>query len=127
MSIQSRTSRDSVTIKRYPSVPTKDAEGGIDKANSQATTGNRGTLAASSNCRIQPLSAQERVAFGVRGDTRIWKFLYSTDPSVGMRDLQTFMDNGGTARTARTVEPSRNLDEQGRLWVAIGEEVSNEA
>ena len=80
----------------------------------------------SSECRIMPLDDKERVALGVKDASRVWKFLYHTNPSITLNDVQTFTDQDSVSRIARTIEPSRNLDNQGRLYRVIGEEVDAE-
>ena len=130
MSIQSRMSRDTVSITRFPSPgdETQDAEGGFNRASSVATAALRTSagLVTSSDCRIMPLSDTERKAFGVKDSDKAWKFLYHTDPSITLNDVQTFTDKGGTSRTVETIEPSRDLDNQGRLFRVIGTQVEGE-
>ena len=124
-------SRDTVNITRFPTAgnETQDAEGGFDRATSVATAALRTSagLATSSACRFMELDNKERLAFGVKAEHLAWKFLYHTNPSVTLNDIQSFTDQDGVARTARTIEPSRNLDNQGRLYRAIGEEVKGES
>lgn len=121
MSIQSRTSRDQVTIERLG--VTQSTTGGQIRA---YNTSNRSSRPTTAKCRIQPLSHKERVAFGVRGSQAAWKLLFHADPEITIEDRVTFLDADGRPQTAVAIEPSRNLDGQGRLYRAVCEEVDNE-
>lgn len=121
MSIQSRTSRDQVTIERLG--VTQSTTGGQVRAYNAA---NRGSRPATARCRIQPLSNKERVAFGVKGTRAAWKLLFHSNPEITVEDRVTFVDADGQTHTASVIEPSRNLDGQSRLYRSIAEEVDNE-
>ena len=122
MSLTSLTARDTVTIERLSAA--QSTMGGQIRSFS---TQNRAPLPASMPCRIQPLSSQERLAFGVRGARTAWKLLFSTDPTLTLRDRVRFVDpDNGARERATVVDPSRNLDGQSRLYRAVVEEVENE-
>lgn len=127
MSLVSLTSRDSCTVKRFPS-GTQDGEGFVSKDPSNATTAARGTLPTGPSCRIQPLDAKEQIQFGLRGNRRAWKLLFSTNPTITLQDMVEFTDPEDSSNTvqATPVEPSRNLDNQGRLYRAIVEQHGGE-
>ena len=118
------TDRDTVTVKRYPSSPTQAADGSIDKTSAAYTTANRTAdgLGYSIKCRIMPMPADEKMEYGIAAASRAWKFAYHANPSITKRDIQTFTDQDGVARTAYTVRESTNLDEQARIWIVVGSE-----
>lgn len=121
MSIQSRTSRNTITIERVIGMQS-DTGGEIRTFSTQE----RGSLPTSLACRIVPLRARERVAFGVRGSLSGWKLLFATNPSITVADRVRFIDSTGIERVTTVVEPSTDLDGQGRLFRAVVEESENE-
>jgi hypothetical protein len=121
MSLSSQTSRDTITIERVAS--TQSETGGRLRTYS---TLERGSLPTSIACRIVPLRARERIAFGVRGAQLAWKLLFAVDPSLTVADRVRFTDASGTEHVAIVVEPSLDLDRQGRLFRTIVEESENE-
>ncbi|MGE3314007.1 MAG: hypothetical protein AB7O26_02745 [Planctomycetaceae bacterium] len=121
MSIESRTSRNSITIERA-GITQSDTGGEIRTFGTEE----RGPLPTSLACRIIPLSARERLAFGVRAAQRGWKLLFAGEPSLTLADRVRFTDSSGVERVARVVEPSTDLDSQRRLFRAVVEESENE-
>jgi hypothetical protein len=121
MSISSRTARDMVTIERASSTQS-------DTGGQVRTFGiiQRGSLPTSMSCRIVPLRAEEHAEFGLRGARSAWKLLFSTDPSLTVADRVRFAESSGVERIAVVVEPSLDLDRQGRLFRAVVEESENE-
>lgn len=121
MSLISHTSRDAVTIERLST--SQSATGGQVRSYGVQ---NRGALPTELRCRIQPVSTEERVAFGIRGTRAAWKLLFSSDPAIASSDRVTFLDADRVARIASVVQSSLNLDGQSRLYRAVVEEVGNE-
>ena len=121
MSLQSLTTRDTVTLKR--AARTSDAGGTpVDTY----TTTSRGSLPTTWKCRAQPLSSKEKIAYGVSANEDVWKFLGTENPQIDVRDHIAWTDTDGTSREASVIQPSRNLDGQSRLYVALGEITGNE-
>ena len=123
MSLFSGTDRDVLTTIERKSGTAQGSEG---EDTGTYTTGNRGTLVTTIRCRIQNLSAIERVQFGIAATERAWKWLFHSNPSLDLRDRATFTDDDEDARTAYVLNPSKNMDNQGRLWVAIAAERGTE-
>jgi len=121
MSLAKLTSRDSVTINRLST--TRGTAGGQLRTYSE---GNRGELPSSWTCRIQPIGGEEKREFGIRAERLAWKLLGTSNPTITVLDQVSFTDADEIDRTTRVIEPSRNLDGQGRLYRAIVEEVGNE-
>lgn len=122
MSLAALCSRDTISITRL--VTTQGTAGGQVRTFTAAA---RGSLATQATGRLQPLSAEERREFGVRGVAKTWKFHTTSNPSLTVRDQAEFTDADGEDIEARVIRESRNLDGQGRLWTAILEQVSNES
>jgi hypothetical protein len=114
MSLLALTGRDQVAIERV--AVTQSPTGGQVRDYSAQ---NRDGLPTSAACRIQPLSADERVAYGVRGVRLAWKLLFAEDPVITPQDRVTFIDADQRTHTASIVQPSINLDGQSRLYRAI--------
>jgi hypothetical protein len=121
MSLEDLTSRDSVTIKRL--VVTQGSAGGQVRT---FTTAARGSLVTSWTCRTQPMTAEERLEYGVKGARKSWKHLGTSDPSSGVQDVFVFTDEDDVSRNAGVISPSRNLDGQDRLWMVVTEELSTQ-
>lgn len=121
MSLHSLTSRDTITIKRLGA--TQDSIGAQVRTYS---TANRGTRPTSAKCRAQMIEADEAIKLGLKGAARSWKFFFSTNPSIDIEDLIEFTDQDSEARIVKVKKPQRNLDGQGRCWLVLGEEVTNE-
>jgi hypothetical protein len=118
MSLESLTSRDEITLKRLST--TRGTAGGQARTYMTAA---RGILPTTWTCRRQPLTDDERREYGIRGDRKSFKYLGTTDPSVTVQDAVAY----GSETDERVISPSRDLDQQGRIWMVITERVSNEA
>ena len=110
MSITSMCSRDTVTVKNQTN--TKTAGGAAAKV---WTTGTRTV-----SCRIQSLSAEEIVAFGVRAGVRAWKLYSATNPTI-TETTHVFFTDGSESIEAAVIRPSRQYDNQDRLWITVVE------
>ena len=117
------TSRDTLTL-------TRQVEGTQTSTGAKSisyTTAGRGSLPTSWVTRADEMTAEEMVKFGVQDRSSVWKFLGATNPSLDVQDRVTWTDQDDVSRTAQIIKPSRNLDGQGRLYMAMGEIVGNES
>ena len=122
MSLAALCARDTVVIKRQ--VTTTGSAGGRA---STYTAAARGSLPTSATGRLQPLSADERREFGIRGERKAWWFFSTSNPLLTVRDQVQFTDADGEAVSARIINPSLNEDGQSRLYETTLEQVSNES
>ncbi len=122
MSLQAGTTRDPILIERLV-LGTQGAAGGQTRS---YTTAARGTLPTNALCRLQPTSDRENEQYGIKAPDRGWKLLHCTNPSLTVADVVTFTDADGVVHTqVRVTEPSRDLDNQGRVYRTILEEKLN--
>ena len=121
MSLAGLCSRDTITIKRL--AVTQGTAGGQVRA---PTTAARGSLPTSANCRIQPLSFEERREFGIKGSHKAFELFFTSDPSLTIADQVEFTDADGSSVVSRVANPSLNEDSQSRLWSAIVEEFTTQ-
>jgi hypothetical protein len=62
----------------------------------------------------------------VRGARTAWKLLFSFDPVLTVADRVRFTDSAAVEHVATIIEPSHDLDRQGRLFRAVVQESENE-
>lgn len=130
MSFIGGTQRDTITIKRLSVTQDTSGEGGQIRTYTTAARGSRPTTGF--KCRLQQLNSEEKLAYGIKGSSNGWKILASTDPQAGVEDAIEFTDvngnaHGGDSNPVRIIEPSRDIDNQGRVYRAIAEEETNRA
>lgn len=123
MSLSALLSRDTVTIQRV-SVTAQNTGG---QTRSYSTSNRPSGAPTTWNCRIQQMSADEAVRYGLKGTNSYWKFLGHTRPQVDERDRFTFTDSEGTSHTVYMLGSERNGDNQGIMWQVNGDEKSNES
>ena len=122
MSLVEGCSRDVCTLLDL-ALGTQYSDGGQNRS---YTTAARGTKSTSLRCRIQQLQPDEYERYGIKGTDTAWRFMFTSNPQLGVNSAVTFTDQQGVAHTQiRIVKPSKNCDEQGRLWVAIAQEMTN--
>lgn len=120
MSLTAGCARDSITVGRL--VTSTGLAGGSSRS---FTSGiGRGSLGTSYDCRIQEISADTRAEYGIKGNRRAWKLLFVSNPSLTEEDHVFFTNNDGDDFEARIIKPSRDIDNQGRIWAAVVEHVS---
>ena len=122
MSVEELTAQFTVALKR--DAPVRGAGGGKGPRN--YTTAARGSLPTSLTARGATVKATENVKFGVRGDTLVWKWLFSQEPSLTTKDAIEFADRAGTTRVMRCLHRSEDVAMEGVVWRVHCEEISNE-
>lgn len=103
--------RDEVTIKREELVK---GEGDFIRT---WTISARGSGAVTNPvCRIQADKPEEAIGLGLRGDRRLWRIYFDSDPDIDVRDRVYITEAGQPEYECIVVEPSFQWDNQGRLW-----------
>lgn len=117
--------RDTVNIKRL--VITQGPAGGQVRSYTAAKRTTDG-VPLTWKCRAQTMTVEEETRYGVRDDSIGWKFLGGNPrPEVDTRDQFDFEDNNGVTHEVRIKGRERDLDNQGKVYQVMGEEVFGES
>ena len=114
MSIISRCSRDTITIKR------EEIVAGNEEAIRTWTTAARASLTTETTCSQQDLPAEEAQMLGVKSEIKSWKLYFSENPYLDVRDHVFLTDTDGVGRECFVIKPSFSFDgARARLWKCI--------
>jgi len=115
MSILSRCSRDTITIKREEVVA-----GNEEAIRTWTTEARTSSFPTEMTCSQQDLPAEEAQMLGVKSEIKSWKLYFSENPYLDVRDHVFLTDTDGVERECFVIKPSFSFDgARARLWKCI--------
>ena len=115
MSIISRCSRDSITIKREEVVA-----GNEEAIRTWTTEARTSSFPTEMTCCVQDNPIEESQMLGVRAEIRVYRIYTSDNPYIDTRDHVFVTDTEGIERECFVIKPSFSFDgSRARLWKTI--------
>lgn len=122
MSIYDQLTRDSMSFTDM-SAAGQAADG--SQTPREYTTAARGSKPTSMVGRVQEMSTEEMVKYGLKGSDTMFLLLFNSDPQLTVASQVSFADVNGVDWNMRVIKPSRPLDNQNRVYEAFGQIITS--
>lgn len=122
MSIFDQLTRDTMSFTDM-SVTGQAADG--SQTPREYTSAARGSKPTTMVGRVQELSTEEVVKYGLKGTDSMFMFLFNSDPQLSVASAVSFTDVNGVDWQLRVIKPSRPIDNQNRVYEAFGQIITN--